>query len=338
MQKEYGGDDKPVNKIAPLVSITVITYRHREYIRQCLDGILMQQTKFPYEIIIGEDGSDDGTTEICKEYADRYPDKIRLFIRDRSLSQFKDSNGKTIRFNGIWTRMSVKGTYVAWCEGDDYWTDPLKLQKQVDFLESHPDYTLCYTGFKVVDKHSKDLPADKYNKMMAESRSGNVFPQLLKGNFILTCTTCFRKEVFLDDLYNNAPHTLDYSMFLTAALTGKCHYIPDKTACYRVLATGQMHSNSYNVLKACDALQRYFGEIWLKKPELVKGSHLKMRRTIANLLCMQLKHYRDDIKVQADAKRILKTYRSLWPWIPVGMLHPIGELISNRTKRMLHLS
>ena len=83
LQKEYLGDNKLVNQINPLVSITVATYQHVDYIKQCLDGILMQKTNFLYEIIIGEDGSIDGTQEICKEYARKYPDKIRLFIRDR---------------------------------------------------------------------------------------------------------------------------------------------------------------------------------------------------------------------------------------------------------------
>ena len=87
LQEEYLGDNKPVNESFPLVSVTVTTYQHVNYIRDCLNGILMQKTDFPYEIILGEDGSSDGTQEICKEYAVRYPDKIRLFIRDRRISQ-----------------------------------------------------------------------------------------------------------------------------------------------------------------------------------------------------------------------------------------------------------
>ena len=144
LQKEYLGENKPINQIQPIVSVTVATYQHVNYIRKCLDGILMQKTNFPYEIILGEDGSVDGTQEICKEYAEKYPDKIRLFIRDRKLSQYIGKNGKVTRFNGIWNRMSSRGKYIAWCEGDDYWIEPLKLQRQVDFLESHQDYSMCF--------------------------------------------------------------------------------------------------------------------------------------------------------------------------------------------------
>ena len=99
LQEEYLGNNKPVNRIEPIVSVTVATYQHVDYIKECLDGILMQETSFPYEVIIGEDGSIDGTQEICKEYAEKHPDKIRLFIRDRNLSQYKRENGYPERKN-----------------------------------------------------------------------------------------------------------------------------------------------------------------------------------------------------------------------------------------------
>jgi len=134
LQQEYGGTDKPINKIEPLVSVVTTTYQHAPYIRQCLDSILMQETDFPFELIIGEDGSTDGTREICIEYADRYPDKIRLFLRDRNLTQYYTSDGRVIRFNGHFARAAARGKYIALCEGDDYWIDKTKLQKQVEFL------------------------------------------------------------------------------------------------------------------------------------------------------------------------------------------------------------
>jgi len=125
LQTEYLGESKPVNKITPLVSVSVATYQHAPYIRECLDSILNQETNFPFEIIIGEDESVDGTREICIEYAEKFPDKIRLFLRDREISHLKDENGKLIkRLNGIFTfgLMSSRGKYIALCEGDDYWT------------------------------------------------------------------------------------------------------------------------------------------------------------------------------------------------------------------------
>jgi len=143
LQEEYGGTNKPVNKIIPLVSVVTITYQHAPYIRQCLDGILMQETDFPYELIIGEDGSTDGTREICIEYANKYPDKIRLFLRDRTLSHYVYSNGNEIMFNFNFCISEARGKYIALCEGDDYWSDKEKLQLQYTLMENNPKVSLC---------------------------------------------------------------------------------------------------------------------------------------------------------------------------------------------------
>jgi len=134
LQKEYLINKESINILNPFVSVHVITYQHAKYIAKCLDGILMQKTDFPFEIVIGEDESTDGTREICINYAKKYRDKIRLFLRDRKQSVITSSTGNKIYLNGILTLRSCNGKYIALCEGDDYWTDPLKLQKQMDFL------------------------------------------------------------------------------------------------------------------------------------------------------------------------------------------------------------
>ncbi len=154
LQEEYGGNDKPVNRIQPLVSVVTTTYQHAPYIRQCLDSILMQETDFPYEIIIGEDGSTDGTREICIQYAEKYPDKIRLFLRDRAISHYVDSNANHIRFNGYFCRAEARGEYVAICEGDDYWIDKYKLSIQVQYLNKNKDATGVCTEFSEIDEHN----------------------------------------------------------------------------------------------------------------------------------------------------------------------------------------
>lgn len=146
--EEYLGKTKEVNEIQPLVSICTATYQHASYIGDCIESILNQKTNFPMELIIGEDQSTDGTREICKKYAEEHQEKIRLFLRDRNTSCVFNENGKRIfGFNGKWTRKSARGKYIALCEGDDYWTDPLKLQKQVNFMENNSEVIMTYHDF-----------------------------------------------------------------------------------------------------------------------------------------------------------------------------------------------
>lgn len=128
--KEY------TNKVSEslIVSVCIQTYNHERFIGKCIDSVLMQKTTFPFEILLGEDESIDDTRKICTEYAIKYPNKIRLFLHSRKNTIF--INGvATGRFNINYNLKNSNGKYIALCEGDDYWTDPLKLQKQVDFLD-----------------------------------------------------------------------------------------------------------------------------------------------------------------------------------------------------------
>ena len=123
------------------VSVHMITYNHERFIAQAIEGVLMQQTDFAVELVIGEDCSTDGTRAIVRRYGERYPERIRLLLQERNLGA---------RANALATLNACRGQYIALCEGDDYWTDPTKLQKQVDFLESHPECSLCFHRVLVV--------------------------------------------------------------------------------------------------------------------------------------------------------------------------------------------
>ena len=131
----------------PLVSVCCITYNHAQFIRKCLDGFLMQETSFPIEILIHDDCSTDGTTEIIREYEAKYPDLIFPLYEEEN--QYQQGKAAEIDF---YNYRRARGKYIAYCEGDDYWTDPLKLQKQVDFMEANPEYGLCYTDFNFCDE------------------------------------------------------------------------------------------------------------------------------------------------------------------------------------------
>jgi len=151
--------------MSPKVSICTITYNHQQYIADALDSFLQQRTNFPFEIVIGDDGSKDDTERICREYASRYPGKIRYQRREPNMGMMP---------NMIQTMEECEGKYIAICEGDDFWSDPDKLQLQHDFMEAHPDYSLCchlhsvlakgklMTMHKELDVDEKEVTAEEY--------------------------------------------------------------------------------------------------------------------------------------------------------------------------------
>lgn len=146
----------------PLVSICCITYNHAQFIRKCLDGFLMQQTDFPIEILIHDDCSTDGTTEIIREYEAKYPDLIFPLYEEEN--QYQQSKAAEI---DLYNYRRARGKYIAYCEGDDYWTDPLKLQKQVDFMEANPEYSVCFHDFQEYDVRTNEYRRKVYRHPQA---------------------------------------------------------------------------------------------------------------------------------------------------------------------------
>jgi len=138
----------------PMISVYVPTYQHCSFIEECIESILMQKTDFPFEIVVGEDFSTDGTREIIFRYAENYPDTIRVITADYNVKQFA---------NRVRCLKALRGKYIAQCDGDDYWTDPLKLQIQTEFMEKHSRYSLCYHSYRILrnDYLSKLFPVQQ---------------------------------------------------------------------------------------------------------------------------------------------------------------------------------
>ena len=128
----------------PTVTVWCLTYNQKEFIKDALDGFVMQKTSFPFEVIVHDDASTDGTTDIVNEYAKKYPEIIKPMIETENQWQ----KGGLKHIISIMNEKHRRGKYIAFCEGDDYWTDPLKLQRQVVFLESHSDYSMCFHSAK----------------------------------------------------------------------------------------------------------------------------------------------------------------------------------------------
>lgn len=229
--EEYLGTDKPVNNIEPLLSVLVTTYQHEKFIAECLESILEQKTDFPFEILVGEDESQDETRAICKKYAERYPDKIRLFLRDRKTSQLYDENGNFLcRFNGKWLGLSMQGKYIASCEGDDYWTSDNKLQKQVDFLKANPDFSMCFHNAKI---EFTDKPDTRTFTKLTEGEYTGL--DLYKNWVVPTASVVFSLNSLEDpDIFFNSNFLFgDILLFLNLAESGRVWYFDEIMSVYR---------------------------------------------------------------------------------------------------------
>lgn len=207
------------NSKDPLVSIIVLAYQHANFISHCLDGILEQKTEFPFEIIIGEDGSTDGTLKIVKQYTKNHPEKIRLFLHNPR-NKIQVLGETTGNFNAAFCFFKSRGKYIAFCEGDDFWTDEYKLQKQVDFLEANLNFTLSFHSYE--NRYEKTAPKDnKYLQPKNDISSNDLI--LLKEHPLLL-TTCFRNE--LKEIPRELMEVLNLDTFLISILGehGKAHY------------------------------------------------------------------------------------------------------------------
>ena len=216
----------------PRVSILCITYNQGKFIRDALDGFLMQKTNFPFEVLIHDDASTDGTADIIREYAKKYPDIIKPVLQTEN----QWSRGVSISKIFQWPR--ITGEYVAVNEGDDYWTDPYKLQKQVDFMDAHPDYSVCFHPVRVTweDGSAPDriFPTKKYRF----NRQTLVLSDLLRHNFIQTNSVMYRWRKDCIDVYPNGILPGDWYLHLLHAQVGKIGFIPDVMSVYRRNAGG----------------------------------------------------------------------------------------------------
>jgi len=204
----------------PLVSVCMIAYNHEDFIAQAIEGVLMQKTNFDLELVIGDDYSTDETRKICNEYKKEFPDKIRILERERNL-------GMSANFAD--TLEDCLGKYVALCEGDDYWTDPFKIQKQIDFLEKNTDFAICFHNADVLDEETGNISKDfyPYRRGVAE------FADLLCGLYVPTASCVFRNnlfEQFPDFFYDYA---LDIILNLLNARHGKLKFFDETMSVYR---------------------------------------------------------------------------------------------------------
>ena len=209
------------NNAEPLVSIRCTAFNQEQYIADCIEGFLIQETNFPFEICIHDDASSDKTADIIREYETKYPKIIKAIYEKENLWSKPDT-----RFTQIVTSM-LTGKYVAMCEGDDYWTDPHKLQRQVDFLEAHPEYSLSTENGNVLFTNTgviKPFSSEPEHDVSLEDL-------LIKRRFP-TASVLYRRSDYLEYFKQKAPR-LDTSLWAFMAGIGKIHFNPVISSVYR---------------------------------------------------------------------------------------------------------
>ena len=222
-----------------LVSISCITYNHGPYIRQCLEGFIMQKTSFNFEVLIHDDASTDGTTEIIKEYENNYPDIIKP-LYEKENQWIKGRRGSKL-FN----YPRAKGKYIAICEGDDYWIDPLKLQKQVDLLEKNKDCSLCSSGYFIQEQN-------KPRKIICNKKGNDAFfyfdlSDWSRNWLTKTLTVVFRKDFLLGYEGIDYKYYRDIHLFYSLLKKGTGIYVSEALGVYRVHPYGVCSMVAKNV-------------------------------------------------------------------------------------------
>ncbi len=235
-----------------MVSVVCLAYNHEKYIRKCLDGFVMQKTNFPFEVLINDDASTDGTARIIREYEAKYPDIIKPTYQTEN--QFSQG----VRIVADILMPQAKGKYIAFCEGDDYWIDEYKLQKQFDVMEQNPNCHMCvHTVQKIYESgeyRKEKFPAQAIN-------NGVITKIFLDAYFQTSCY--FVNRAVLQILYTNPPEFSIKAPFGDIALrlfflnVGDIYYIDEMMSCYRV--------NSISSVARCASL----------KKEQVKKSHIE---------------------------------------------------------------
>lgn len=216
------------NKNIPLVSIVCTTYNQEKYIRDALNGFIMQKTEFPFEVIIHDDASTDNTTNIIKEYESKYPEIIK------PIYQKENQFSKGIKLGAAFIYPKTKGKYIALCEGDDYWIDPLKLQKQINFMKEHPDCSMCFHNARTENTFQKEK-GFIFNVHSREYTSSELFLRWT----VPTASMLLKKEI-LDLNILSSPSILDGDIMcvLLAANKGKVYGLSETMSVYRIHESG----------------------------------------------------------------------------------------------------
>jgi len=289
--------ENDVSKFCPMpaLSVVICTYNQKNYIEQAIDSVLSQITNFPLEIIIGDDESNDGTREVCKAYAKKYHQVIRLFLHKRS-NNILVHGRPTITFQFLYNCFSSRGNYLAFLAGDDYWTDPHKLQKQYDFLSTNVEFSASFHNFYILQEYVSDSDA-KGTPCHGTLYFPDTSIQLSRRPLTIMCWNIFTEipkqfaEVLAEDVF--------LRFLLETKGKFKYHYNING-AVYRIHASSAWSSQS-NIFKANDSILSYS-----KILDAFKGTRFEKLATV-----MLIRTLIDRVKLEGSSSPIISTLKQM---------------------------
>lgn len=227
-----------------LVAIHCLVYNHEPYIRDCLDGFVMQKTNFKFVAIVHDDASTDGTAAIIREYAEKYPEIICPILETENQWSRPDGSLGRIMSNAI-DKTGAK--YVAMCEGDDYWIDAYKLQKQVDFMENNPNYSMCFHAAEIKD----ECDCNEYHPFTIIKEKEYDIHELYSKWIVAMASIIYKRDIVKKyEIYH--PEwmiTGDVCLVMKCASVGKVYGMSDIMSVYRLNCTSLVHSKQYQIDK-----------------------------------------------------------------------------------------
>lgn len=215
-----------MNNTKPLVTIRCLVYNHEPFLRDCLEGFVMQHASFPFEAVVHDDASTDNSAAIIMEYAEKYPNIIKPIIETENQHSKHDRSLRRIM------NEACTGKYIAWCEGDDYWTDPYKLQRQIEYLESHPECSMSFHAVNVV-KDGAVVRILKHSIKEVDFSTNRIIS--MGGSYVPSPSIVVRRNLFYEyPKFRNMADVGDYPLQVYAAIKGAVHYFPEIMGCYRI--------------------------------------------------------------------------------------------------------
>ena len=250
------------------VSVCMITYNHEKFIQEAIEGVLMQQCDFEIELILANDCSTDKTDLVIQEIIKTHP-------RANWIKYTNHSKNKGMMPNFIWALQQCKGKYIALCEGDDYWTDPLKLQKQVDFLEVNIDYNICFHKVEIYNQVESSLKFDTITREVLETTN---IEDLASGNFIHTPSVVLRNNFTIPKWFSKAKLG-DWTLYMFAIKDKKIKKLDEVMSVYRLHNQG-IWANKSSKFRILNTMQCF--ELLIKSKEIDSKVKLVLKYQVEN--------------------------------------------------------